>query len=322
MSARVIVTGGAGFIGRNLVAALNERGEQDILVVDALGTDEKWRNLIGLRFDDYLDKDGFRAALKGGALRNVRAVLHLGACSSTTEKDAAFLADNNYRYTRELCEWCLARRVRFVYASSAATYGDGSLGYSDADDVTPTLKPLNMYGYSKQMFDEWALRHGALDRIAGLKYFNVYGPHEDHKGDMRSVVHKAYRQILETGEVQLFKSYKPQYRDGEQLRDFISVRDAVAATLFFYDHPDVSGLYNCGTGKARTGNDLANAVVEGMGKPPKIRYIEMPESLRETYQYYTQADMQKLRRAGYREPFIELESGVRDYVTGYLASVR
>lgn len=322
MSINYIVTGGAGFIGSNLIAALNQRGDEGILVVDALGTDEKWRNLVGLRFADYLDKDAFRAALRDGTLPKVKAVLHLGACSSTTEKDAAFLADNNYRYTRELCAWSLASGARFVYASSAATYGDGALGYSDADETTPRLQPLNMYGYSKQMFDEWALREGLFSRIAGIKYFNVYGPNETHKGDMRSVVHKAYHQIAETGEAQLFKSYKPDYRDGEQLRDFVYVRDAVAVTLFFAEHPKVSGLFNCGTGKARTWNALVHAVFKAMGKPPKIRYIDMPESLREKYQYRTQAEVNKLRSAGYTAPFTELEEGIAAYVTGSLAAGR
>jgi ADP-L-glycero-D-manno-heptose 6-epimerase len=221
MSGKIIVTGGAGFIGSNLVAALNERGEEEILVVDELGKDEKWKNLVGLKYEDYLDKDQFRNAVIHDAIEKVRAVFHLGACSSTTEQDAGYLADNNYRYTRDLCEWCLRNDVRFVYASSAATYGDGSLGYSDEDDVTPTLKPLNMYGYSKQMFDLWALQNELFGRIVGLKYFNVYGPREEHKGDMRSVVNKAFGQIRETGSVKLFKSYRPDYKDGEQVRDFI-----------------------------------------------------------------------------------------------------
>ncbi|MFH0953268.1 MAG: ADP-glyceromanno-heptose 6-epimerase [Verrucomicrobiota bacterium] len=319
MSKRIIVTGGAGFIGSNIVAALNERGEENILVVDELGGDEKWKNLTGLRYEEYQEKDDFRAAMQYERVTtDVEAVFHMGACSSTTEKNASFLTDNNYRYTRELCDWCLQHDVRFIYASSGATYGDGSLGYSDSDEVTPTLRPLNMYGYSKQMFDLWALRHEALDRIAGLKYFNVYGPHEDHKGDMRSVIHKAYGQIVETGEVKLFRSYRPDYRDGEQMRDFIYVKDAVAVTLFFYDHPAVSGLFNCGTGKARTWNDLAKAVFGAMGKVAKVTYIDMPDYLREKYQYRTEADVTKLREAGYNKPFTSLEDGVRDYVASYL----
>ncbi|HOW97794.1 MAG TPA: ADP-glyceromanno-heptose 6-epimerase [Kiritimatiellia bacterium] len=322
MSTKFIVTGGAGFIGSNLVAALNARGEDHILVVDELGTDEKWKNLVGLRYEDYMGRDDFRAAIQHDALTAVDAVFHLGACSSTTEKDAGFLADNNYRYTRELCEWCLHNGARFIYASSAATYGDGESGYSDDDRHTLTLKPLNMYGYSKHMFDLWALRHALLDRIVGLKYFNVFGPREDHKGDMRSVVHKAYHQIRETGEVRLFKSYKPKYRDGEQVRDFIFIQDAVDVTLFFLDHPGVSGLFNCGTGQARTWNDLAKAVFAAMGLEPRITYIDMPPALREKYQYHTQADVLKLRKAGYDKPFTPLEEAAARYVKEWLSAPR
>jgi ADP-L-glycero-D-manno-heptose 6-epimerase len=318
MSRKIIVTGGAGFIGRNLVAGLNEQGLDEIMIVDELGSTEKWRNLIGLRYEDYVDKDAFRAMIRDDKLDNVRAILHMGACSATTEQNATYLADNNYQVTRELCEWCLTHGARLVYASSAATYGDGSLGYSDRDETTPTLKPLNMYGYSKHMFDLWALKKGLFSLIAGLKYFNVYGPYEDHKGDMRSVVHKAYGQIREMGKVKLFKSYRPDYADGEQLRDFVYVRDAVAVTLYLMDHPEVSGLFNCGTGQARSWNALARAVFAAMNREPSIEYVEMPENLRGKYQYHTEADMTKLRESGYAAPFTSLEDGIRDYVTEYL----
>ena len=313
-----VVTGAAGFIGRNVVAELNRRGEERILVVDDLRADERWKNLRGLKFEEILSIRDFRAALSGGPLPPVKAVYHLGACSATTETDADYLLDNNFRYTRELCEWCLEKGARFVYASSAATYGDGAQGYSDADAATPALVPLNMYGMSKHLFDLWALRNGVLGRIAGLKYFNVYGPGEDHKGDMRSVINKAYHQIRETGEVKLFKSYKPEYKDGEQLRDFVYVKDAVAVTLFLHDQADVSGLFNCGTGKARTWNDLVKATFKAMGMEPKIAYIDMPESLHAKYQYRTEADMAKLRDAGYEDEFTSLEHGVADYVKNWL----
>jgi ADP-L-glycero-D-manno-heptose 6-epimerase len=316
---RYIVTGGAGFIGSNIVAALNARGEDAILVVDELGKDEKWRNLVGLRYEDYWERDHFRHAVQHDALGKVSAVLHMGACSSTTETDASFLAENNYGYTRDLCEWCLRNGVRFIYASSGATYGDGAEGYSDDDEATLRLRPLNMYGYSKHMFDLWALRNRLFDRIAGLKFFNVYGPREDHKGEMRSVVHKAYGQILESGEVKLFASYRPEYRDGEQVRDFVYVRDAVSVCLWLLDNRRAAGLFNVGTGKARTWLDLARAVFAALGREPQIRFIDMPEALRAKYQYRTEADISKLRRAGYDEPFAELENGVRDYVAGWLA---
>ena len=314
-----VVTGGAGFIGRNVVAELNRRGEERILVVDRLGTDERWKNLRGLKMEDIWSIERFREAFRGDGLPPVKVVYHLGACSATTETDADYLLDNNYRYTRELCEWCLGRGVRFVYASSAATYGDGAQGYSDADGATPGLVPLNMYGMSKHLFDLWALRNGVLGKIAGLKYFNVYGPGEDHKGDMRSVIHKAHGQIRETGKVKLFKSYRKEYGDGEQVRDFVYVKDAVAVTLFCGENAKASGLFNCGTGRARSWNDLAKAVFAAMGREPQIEYIEMPESLRGKYQYFTQAEMGKLRAAGYAKPFTALEDGVRDYVQDWLA---
>lgn len=314
----IAITGAAGFIGRNLVAALNQRGQDDLLLVDHLGTDEKWKNLRGLAFEDLLSPKEFLTRAEMGELPPLEAILHMGACSSTTERDADFLLENNYRYTRRLCEWSIAYKVRFIYASSAATYGDGSRGYSDNDDLAPSLVPLNMYGYSKHMFDLWAMRRGLLKNIVGLKYFNVYGPYEDHKGDMRSVVQKAFHQIRTTGEVTLFKSYRPDYADGQQKRDFVYVRDVVDVTLSFLERRDVNGLFNCGTGQARTWNDLASAVFSAMGRQPNIRYIEMPESLRLKYQYFTQADMAKLRAAGYAKPFTTLEAGVKDYVQEYL----
>lgn len=320
MSEKFIVTGGAGFIGSNIVAGLNARGEDDILVVDILGKDEKWKNLVGLRYADYMEADAFRLALQQDSLQPVTAVFHMGACSATTERDASYLVDNNYRYTRELCEWCHRNGVRFIYASSGATYGDGSLGYSDDDAVTPTLKPLNMYGYSKHMFDLWAMRQELLREIVGLKFFNVYGPREDHKGEMRSVVNKAYGQILHEGTVKLFKSYNPRYKDGEQMRDFVYVKDAVEVCLWFAENRRANGLFNVGTGVARTWLDLANAVFAAMDREPSIEFIDMPEHLRGKYQYRTEADISKLRRAGYDAPMTSLEDGVADYVRTWLSA--
>jgi len=318
-NAWTVVTGAAGFIGRNVVAELNRRGEERLLIVDDLGSDERWKNLRGLKFSEMCSIRQFRDRLRTDELPAVKAVYHLGACSSTTETNADYLLDNNFHYTRELCEGCLKRGARFVYASSAATYGDGAQGYSDADKVTPTLVPLNMYGMSKQLFDLWALRNGVLDRIAGLKYFNVYGPGEDHKGDMRSVVHKAFGQIREGGAVKLFKSYRTDFKHGEQVRDFVFVKDAVDVTLFCGENPKASGLFNCGTGKARSWNDLAKAVFAAMNLEPRIEYIEMPPALRSKYQYFTQAEMGKIRAAGYAKAFTSLEDGIREYVQGYLA---
>lgn len=321
MARPLIVTGAAGFIGRNVVAELNRRGMDDLILVDELGKDEKWRNLVGLRYEDILSPEEFVGVLEEGAFAEATACIHLGACSATTERDADYLLRNNYQYTRVLANWAMEHGVRLVYASSAATYGDGSRGYDDQDAVTPTLEPLNMYGYSKHMVDLWALKHGLFDQsdapnLVGLKYFNVYGPFEDHKGDMRSVVSKSYEQIRETGRVKLFKSYRPEYRDGEQKRDFIFVKDAVDVTLHFALQPAEApgGLFNCGTGEARTWVDLVTPVFQAMGKPVKIDFIEMPEQLRGKYQYFTESKVEKLRRAGYRKPFTSLEAGVREYV--------
>jgi ADP-L-glycero-D-manno-heptose 6-epimerase len=308
---RYIITGAAGFIGRNLVQELNARGETDLLLVDELGTDEKWKNLIGLQYEDLWDPETFRqTVLEGVDAGDAQAVIHLGACSATTETDADYLLDNNYRTTRDICCWCLEQNVRFVYASSAATYGNGDQGYSDADEVTPTLSPLNMYGYSKHMFDLWALKNGLLDRIAGLKYFNVYGPWEMHKGDMRSVVYKAYEQIWEKGHVQLFRSHRDDYADGKQLRDFVYVKDAVEVTLWLASTDAPSGLFNCGTGTARSWLDLAHAVFKAMDLEPHIDFIDMPRHLQEKYQYFTEADARKLKASGYSSAFTSLEDGV------------
>ncbi|MBD3391568.1 MAG: ADP-glyceromanno-heptose 6-epimerase [Chitinivibrionales bacterium] len=317
----IVVTGGAGCIGSALVWGLNRRGSDDILIVDRLGEDDKWRNLVGLRFADYLDKGDFIARLEGGAFKNgISAILHLGACSSTLERDAGYLIENNYRYTARLAAWREKHpSCRFIYASSAATYGDGSQGYADDHDRLRDLRPLNMYGYSKHLFDLLALRKGWLSQCVGLKYFNVYGPNEDHKGAMRSVVHKAYATVRDAGVMRLFKSYRAEYGDGEQCRDFLYVKDAVELTLFFLEHPKVNGIFNVGAGKARTWNEVARALFDAAGKPPKIEYIPMPEELRGKYQYHTCADMTKLRSAGCGHQCMTLEEGVRDYVRGYLA---
>jgi ADP-L-glycero-D-manno-heptose 6-epimerase len=316
----IIVTGAAGFIGRNVVAELNRRGHRRLLLVDRLGTGDKWRNLAGLQFEDLVSPEQFLQSVHAHRVPPAAACIHLGACSSTTEKDADYLLENNYRFTRSLCEWAARSGVRFVYASSAATYGDGSRGYSDEDESTRSLQPLNMYGFSKHLFDLWALDAGLLDRIAGLKYFNVYGPFEDHKGAMRSLVQKACHQIHERGFIELFKSCHPDYPDGEQKRDFVYVRDAVDVTLHFALNSKAGGLFNCGTGVARTWIDLARALFMAMGKLADIRFVDMPDALRGKYQNFTQADTAKLRRAGYDRPFTPLEDGVADYVNTHLST--
>jgi len=316
---RILVTGGAGFIGSALVWELNRRGCERIVVTDFLGQTEKWRYLTALRFEDYQEAGPLLQRLRAGSREKFDLVLHLGACSTTTEKDAAYLMTNNYEYTKELAAWALANNTRFVYASSAATYGDGSAGMSDRDADLAKLRPLNMYGYSKHLFDLYAQRLGFLDRVVGLKYFNVFGPNEGHKGDMRSVVHKAYAQVVQTGRIQLFKSYHPDYKDGEQKRDFLYVKDAVAMTLHLATNPDAHGLYNIGSGEAHTWIELATAVFEALGQRPNIDFIEMPADIRPNYQYFTRADIGKLRESGYRQPVTSLREAVADYVKNYLA---
>jgi ADP-L-glycero-D-manno-heptose 6-epimerase len=314
----IVVTGGAGFIGSAIIWELNRRGEKNIIVVDELGTDEKWKNLVGLNFDDFVNKHTFIEQIKNGFYSDVDAVIHMGANSSTTEKDADQLINNNYLYTKNLAEFCLSKEIRFIYASSAATYGDGSLGFDDNEAECETLRPLNMYGYSKSLFDIWSVRHKAFDKIVGLKYFNVYGPNEYHKGDMRSVVHKAFEQVRDTGKVKLFKSHNPVYKDGEQMRDFIYIKDAVKMTLFFLEHRKTCGLFNVGSGKARTWNDLATALFTAMCKPVNIEYIDLPGHLANKYQYFTEAPLSKIQNAGNNIPISMLEEGVTDYVKTYL----
>jgi ADP-L-glycero-D-manno-heptose 6-epimerase len=320
--ARILVTGGAGFIGSALVWALNRRGGENIVVCDRLGTDEKWRNLTPLRFADYVEADDLLPRLQSGALGRFDLVLHLGACSATTELDAGYLIRNNYEFTKDLAVWARAKQARFVYASSAATYGDGSAGMADDETKLDSLRPLNMYGYSKHLFDLHAWRAGFLRQMVGLKYFNVFGPNEDHKGDMRSLVHKSTAQVRAEGLIRLFKSYRPDYRDGEQQRDFLYVKDAVAMTLHLAATPAAGGLYNIGSGAARTWLDLASAVFAALDRPPDIRFIEMPAAIRDKYQYFTQANLSRLRATGYAAPVTPLETAVADYVRHYLVPDR
>jgi ADP-L-glycero-D-manno-heptose 6-epimerase len=315
----VVVTGGAGFIGSAIVWRLNQLGESKIIIVDELGSDEKWKNLVPLKFDDFIHKDDFISMVIDGEIDfDISAIIHMGANSSTTEKNADFLFSNNYLYSKELAKFCLDKNIRFIYASSAATYGDGALGFDDDENKLESLRPLNMYGYSKQMFDLWAKRNNVFNRFVGLKYFNVYGPNEYHKGDMRSVVHKAFEQVRSVGKVNLFKSMNPNYKDGEQLRDFIYIKDAVEMTLFFLDKPNVNGLFNIGTGKARNWNDLVSALFKAVGKPVNIEYIDLPGHLVEKYQYFTEANISKIKNAGYNNAITSIEDGVSDYVKNYL----
>jgi len=317
----IAVTGAAGFIGSNIVHQLNRRGVTDILVVDVHATDAGQANLAPLTYTRYLTKDDFAAWLGDPAnAAELDALYHMGACSSTTETNAAYLDENNFGYTRDLCRKSLAAGVRFINASSAATYGDGAFGYADDHAGIDRLKPLNLYAKSKQDFDIWAKGEGLLERIVCLKYFNVYGPNEWHKGDMRSMVCKGFEQIRDHGGVNLFKSDRPEYPDGGQQRDFVYVKDAVDMTLWFADHPQVNGIFNVGTGEANDWNRLITAIFRAMDRTPDITYIDMPDHLKGKYQYHTCAAMDKIRAAGYDRPVTLLEDAVDDYVRNHLVS--
>tara|TARA_R100000027_G_scaffold67314_2_gene65539 strand:- start:16537 stop:17550 length:1014 start_codon:yes stop_codon:yes gene_type:complete len=321
---KILVTGGAGFIGSALVWELNQRGLENIVIADYLGSDEKWKNLVPLRFNDYLEADSLLERVRSHTdyLKTFHTVFHLGANSSTTEADARHLVQNNFEFTKLLAYATLNQGSRFVYASSAATYGDGSEGMSDTDVDLSSLRPLNMYGYSKHMFDLYSLRNNFLEDMVGLKYFNVYGPNENHKGDMRSLVMKAFEQVQEDGRIRLFRSHRPDYKDGEQMRDFLYVKDAVKMTIHLAENPKAGGLFNLGSGEANTWLRLARAIFAASGTPENIEFIDMPPVLRDKYQYYTCADISKIRETGYTEKFYTLEDAVADYVKKYLIPAR
>lgn len=313
---RIVVTGGAGFIGSCFLWKLNQNGISDIIVVDHLGDNEKWKNLVGKQYEDFLDKDLFLEQLTAGRFGNtIDAIVHMGACSSTTETDASYLMQNNYGYTKKLAQWSLALGKRFVYASSAATYGMGEQGYSDDDAIAPLLQPLNMYGYSKHAFDLWLLKNNFQSHCAGIKFFNVYGPNEFHKDDMRSMVLKGYEQIKETGKIKLFRSHRDDFQDGEQRRDFVYIKDAINAIDYLLNNPDINGIFNLGTGSTATWNQLVQAIFQALNLPVDIEYIDMPEALLGKYQYFTQADMSKLRQTGYDAAPTPLNDAVLEYVT-------
>ena len=322
----IIVTGAAGFIGSAVVWQLNQLGIDDILISDKLKMEEKWCNISKTSYYDWIDRDELFDFLYKTNIK-IEAIIHMGACSATTEKDADFLMKNNYEYTKKLWNYCTEKQIKFIYASSAATYGDGEKGYDDNISLEEheNLRPLNKYGYSKKIFDVWALKQEKTPKIwAGLKFFNVYGPNEYHKGRMASMIFHAYNQYNETGDVKLFKSHKDGYRDGEQLRDFVYIKDVTKVIVFMLGINNENtvmknGIYNLGTGKARSFYDLAKITLECMGgSKDNIKFIPMPEDLRGRYQYFTEAKMNKLIKNGYTESFYSLEDGVRDYVINYL----
>jgi len=309
----IILTGGAGFLGSCILGRLNKEGTKDVLVVDQLDR-EKENNLKNKKFKDYIDKDEFIKLVKQNKFKNeVGSIIHMGACSSTTLQDKEYFRTNNYEYSLSLAKFSLANNIRFLYASSGATYGDGSFGYSDRDENTLKLKPLNLYGWSKHNFDLWVIENKVDDKVVGFKFFNVFGPNEYHKQDMMSVVAKAFEQIKNEGKIRLFKSYRKEFKDGEQKRDFIYIKDALEVVFFFLEHPDKFGIYNVGTGKAQTWNELANSVFSYFKKDPVVEYIDMPEGLKERYQYFTQADISKLFEAGYKKDFLLLQDSTKDY---------
>jgi len=315
----IVVTGGAGFIGSCFVWKLNQMGIDDILIVDRLRSGDKWKNLVGKKFEDYIDKRDFiDYVMHDGLSDNVEAVVHIGACSSTTETDADYLMENNFLYTRILAQACLEKNKKFFYASSAATYGDGTLGFSDEDSKTPHYKPLNMYGYSKHLFDLWVLKNKLQDKLTGFKFFNVFGPNEYHKAGMRSLVHKAFPDARRKHKIRLFKSYHPDYPDGGQKRDFVYVKDVLNVMAYFFQNPDIGGIYNIGTGKEQSWNELAKAMFKALGVEGNIEYIEMPDELKDKYQYFTEADLTKLRRVGCDYEFMSLDESIADYLQNHL----
>jgi ADP-L-glycero-D-manno-heptose 6-epimerase len=313
-----VVTGGAGFIGSAVIWKLNNIGVDDILVVDDLGESEKWKNLVNRHYTDYIHKSDFLKFLAKDKFNKIDAIIHMGACSSTTEKNADFLMQNNYHYSVSLAKFALKMSVRFINASSAATYGDGSAGFSDSEESMQTLKPLNMYGYSKHLFDMWALRSNLLNQLASLKFFNVFGPNEYHKDHMCSLFYKGFVQARQTGRIRLFKSYRKQYADGDQRRDFVYIKDCVNLIWWLVENPSVNGVLNVGTGQDRSWNDLAKAVFTAMKLPLKIEYIDMPGQLRDRYQYFTRANVEKLSASGWPMHFTSLEAAANDYIVNYL----
>jgi ADP-L-glycero-D-manno-heptose 6-epimerase len=316
----IAVTGGAGFIGSVLLWKLNALGRNDLLVVDqrAKGS-PKWRNVEKRTFDAYYESDEFLGRLEKGEFDGrLEAIFHMGACSDTTEMDRAYLRENNSRYSERIGEWSLRSGAYLAYASSAATYGAGEFRFSDEDALTPGLKPLNPYGQSKLDFDVWVLSRGYERRFTGFRFFNVYGPNEYHKGAMRSLAHKGFEQVRDTGKLKLFKSYRAEYPDGGQKRDFVYVKDVVDAMLWFWKHPDRKGIFNIGAGRAQTWNELAAAIFGALAKPVRIEYVDMPESIKNQYQYFTEADLSKLRAAGCPTRFSDLNEGVGDYIRSHL----
>ena len=310
----IILTGGAGFIGSAFLWRLNKESIDNVIVVDDLTRSEKKKNIERKNFKDYIHKEEFIEAVEKNKLPKPGSIIHMGACTSTTLTDEGYFKKNNLEYSKILAQWAVKNNTPFIYASSAATYGDGKFGYDDSNETTRKLKPLNLYGLYKHLFDLWILDNGLKNKATGIKFFNVFGPNEYHKGDMRSVICKKFNMVKKDCKITLFKSYKKNHNHGEQKRDFIYVKDAVEVMYYFFTNPDKTGIFNLGTGIARSWNDLANAMFTALGKDGKIEYIEMPDNLKLIYQYFTQAKMDKLRNSGCVHKFMTLEDSVNDYM--------
>ena len=319
-----VITGGAGFIGSNIVWGLEARGHGPVAIVDRLREGNKWRNVSNREIAHIVDPDNLVSFLAAHR-QDITAIIHMGAISATTERNVDLIIENNFRLSVALWDWCTVNTVPFIYASSAATYGDGSHGFEDNCNglLLAQFKPLNPYGWSKHLFDRHVFRIGAdggatPPQWAGLKFFNVYGPNEYHKGPMQSVVAQVYPRAAADEAAILFRSHHPDYADGGQLRDFVWVGDCIDIVNWLLDTPSVSGLFNCGTGKARSFFDLAGTVYRALGKEPKIEFVDTPEDIRDKYQYFTEASMNRLRDAGYEKPMTELEDGIQSYVIDFL----
>ena len=320
MKKNIIVTGGAGFIGSCIVGRLNSYGIDNILVIDKFRSNGKEKNLNKKKYCDFIEKDDFIEKIidKPNYFQDIDTIFHMGACSSTLNTDIKYLQKNNTDYSITLAKWCMKKDTRFIYASSAATYGDGDNGFTDDLDSLETLKPLNPYGTSKHLFDLWIKKNGLFNDLLGIKFFNVFGPNEYHKGEMRSVINKAFPTVKDKGIMKLFKSYKDGYKDGKQKRDFIYIKDVLEVMIFFYENNKIAGLFNLGRGTAETWNKIANSMFKALRKETNIEYIKMPEELQTRYQYFTEANMQKLNLAGYEKEFTSIEDSVRDYIVNYL----
>jgi len=314
----IIVTGAAGFIGSVMAKSLNLDGRNDLLLVDKFTKTAKWKNVVGLKFVDFVDRDSFLDRLEKGEFKDVTMVIHMGACTDTTEFDMNYLMNVNYEYSKRLCSWCLKNNARFIYASSAAVYGDGTKGFSDNNELAMEFQPLNPYGFSKLLFDRWLINTGNVNSVVGMRFFNVFGPNEYHKNKMSSIIYRSYPMAKKEGVVRLFRSYVKNIENGDQKRDFIYIKDVLKITDFFIKNKNVCGIFNVGAGKANSFNELASALLTSLGKKPIIENFDMPDEIKNKYQYFTEADTSKLIKAGYNKGFIPFEGAIADYVQNHL----